>query len=57
MRRLSKEIGIEPAVWYRRASLAEICSQFMAEVVRQGQEKIEALIEVLTPIYHLKITR
>jgi hypothetical protein len=43
VKRLSMDVGIAPAIWFRGGSLAEVCSQFMDEVVRQ--KKLEELVE------------
>src|SRR3989337_4225611 len=42
VRRISKDIGIEPTIWFRGGSLAEGCSQFMDEGLRQN--KLEELV-------------
>jgi hypothetical protein len=49
VRRISKDLGIEPSTWLRGGSLAEVCSQFMDEVQRQG--KLEPLVEVFALQY------
>jgi hypothetical protein len=45
VRVLSEEIGIKAALWLAGGSLAEICSQFMDEVVRR--QRVETLIDKL----------
>lgn len=49
VRRLSLDIGIQPAVWLRGGSLAEVCSQFLEEVLRRG--KLEELVEIFAMEY------
>lgn len=51
LRRLSQDIGIEPSLWMGGNTLAKMCNQFVAEVVRQGDHKVEELIEVLATTY------
>jgi hypothetical protein len=47
LRTISSDIGIEPALWYKRVSLAELLSVFLDEVSRRGPEKLEALIDLV----------
>jgi len=54
VRRISKDIGIEPTIWFRGGSLAEVCSQFMDEVLRQN--KLEELVETFVREYPKVIT-
>lgn len=49
VKRLSKDIGINPSIWFRGGSLAEACSQFMDEVMRKN--KLEELVETLAVNY------
>jgi hypothetical protein len=54
VRVLSEDIGIKAAVWYAGGSLAEVCDQFMAEVLRRG--KLEELVQKLAARYPELIT-
>jgi hypothetical protein len=49
VRRLSQDVGIPPAVWYRGGSLVEICSQFIQEIVRRN--KLGELVDTFASIY------
>ncbi|HEY0070384.1 MAG TPA: hypothetical protein VGE04_10490 [Chloroflexia bacterium] len=56
VRVISQDVGIEPALWHTPEALARVINRFVREVVRQGPEKIEALIEVLALRVNLAVT-
>ena len=54
VRRISKDIGVEPSSWIRDGTLAEVCSRFMDVVVHD--KKLEELVEIFVSQYPKLIT-
>ncbi len=49
IRRISQDVGIQPSIWQRGGSLAELCSQFIDEVTKQN--RLDQLVEAFALKY------
>ncbi len=49
VKRISKEIGIQPSFWFQGGTLAKVCNQFLEEVYKK--KKVDELIENIAISY------